>query len=103
MGEFGLVCLIGTTCVYPKPFEVILCNLFSIEPDILITRLILASAICQVFKGSLLGICSLRVRKYSIGRNGLVAKLGKTEIASVATSQKTHCFAWIWTGASGKN
>jgi hypothetical protein len=99
----SVVSLYSATGVDPKVFQVVLCSLLSAEPDLLVTRFILASAICQVFKGDLLGICSPRMRKYRIGRDSLVAKLSKAKIASIAASQKTHCFAWSWTVASGRS
>lgn len=49
---------------YSKPF---LSSLFSTESNFLIARLILASGICHVFEGDLLGIRSPCVREYCGG------------------------------------
>ena len=97
--EFGVICLVNATGVNPKVFQAILSGLFSAEPDLLIARLLiarllLASAICQVFEGDLLRIRSPCVGKYRIGRDCIVANqvLSEAELASVAASQKSHCF-----------
>jgi hypothetical protein len=65
------VTFLDATGVNPKVFQVVLRSLFSTEPDLLIAGLILASAICQVFKSDFLSIGSC-VRKYRIGRDCLV-------------------------------
>ncbi len=86
MREFSVVCLVNATGVNPKVLQVILSGLFSTESDLLIARLILASAICQVFKGDFVGIRSPCVRKYRIWRDCIVANqvLSEAELASVA-------------------
>jgi hypothetical protein len=56
--EFGLVCFVDATGVDPKVLQAILSSLFSAEPDLLITRLVLTRAIRQVIKGDLLSVRS---------------------------------------------
>ena len=75
-------------------------SLSSTELDLLIARLILASAVYQVFKGDLLGIRSPCVRKYRIGRDYVVANkvLSEAELATVAALQKPHSFMRSFTG-----
>ena len=84
--EFSVICLVNATGVNPKVFQAILSGLFSAEPDLLIARLILASAIFQVFEGDFLSIRSLCVRKYRIWRDCIVANqvLSEAELASIA-------------------
>ena len=48
-----LLTLLYATGVNPEVFQVVLPGPFSAEPDLLIARLILASAICQVFESDL--------------------------------------------------
>ena len=84
--EFSVVCLVDATSVNPKVLQAIYSGLFSTEPDLLIARLILASAIFQVFEGDFLSIRSLCVRKYRIWRDYIVANqvLSEAELASIA-------------------
>lgn len=60
-----------------------MCSLFPAELDLLIARLILASAIRQLIEGNFLTVGSLWVGKDRIRRDGFVTNLRKTEIASV--------------------
>ena len=71
--EFSFVCLVDVTGVNPKVLQAILACLFSTEPDLLISRFVLASAICYVLKCNFLIIFSPGVRKYSVRRNWIVA------------------------------
>jgi len=96
---------VNATGVNPEVFQVVLSDLFSTEPDLLIARLLLASAISQVFESDLRSIRSPCVRKYCVGRDCMVANevLAKAELARFAASQKSHCFAWSFTaGRSGE-
>ena len=52
MREFGLVLLVDTAGIDPKVCQTILSGLFSTEPDLLIARLVLASAIYDVIEGT---------------------------------------------------
>lgn len=71
----------------------ILPGLFSAEPNLLVSRLFLASAISHVLKANLLIIQSLCVRKCRIIRDWIIISqvLCEAEIASLVTKQKTHC------------
>ena len=84
--EFGVACLVDTTGVNPKVLQAVLSGLFSTETDLLIARLILASAIFQVFEGNLLNVRSPCMRKYRIRRDCIVASyiLSEAEFASIA-------------------
>ena len=70
--EFGVVLLVDTTGVNPKVLQAILSSLFSTEPDLLISKLFLASTIYHILEGSLLVIRSPCVRKYGIRRDWIL-------------------------------
>jgi hypothetical protein len=95
----AMVTFLDATGVNPEVFQVVLSSLFSTEPDLLIARLLLASAISQVFESDLRSIRSPCVRKYRVGRDCIVVNevLAKAELARFAASQKSHCFAWSLT------
>lgn len=78
MRELGVVCLFDLTGINPEVLQAILSGLFSIEPDLLIARLVLASAICQVFEADV-SICFLCMRMQRTGRNSIVDSQVLTE------------------------
>jgi hypothetical protein len=71
--KLSFVSLVNATGINLKILQAVLFSLLSTELDLLIARLILASAICHVFKRDLLSISSPCVRKYRIRRDCLVA------------------------------
>jgi hypothetical protein len=82
--EFGLVLLVDTAGINPKVWQTILSSLFSTEPNLLETLLVLASPayhfrICD-FLAIILFPC---VREYSILRCIALIELGQAEIAIV--------------------
>ena len=92
--EFGLVLLVDTAGINPKVWQTILSSLFSTEPDLLETSLVLASPayhfrICD-FLAIILFPC---VREYSILRYIALIELGQAEIAIVVVLQQTHYLA----------
>jgi hypothetical protein len=89
--ELNLICLLDTTGVNPEVFQVIFSSLLFAESDLLVARLVCASAVHNVFKGNLLILRAPCVGKYRIWRNVIVSKAVKPELTSVTALEKTHC------------
>jgi hypothetical protein len=82
-----MICFINKARVDPEILQAVFLGLFFIKLDLLIAMLILAHTLCQVFKGDLLIIGPLYVRKYCIVWDYIIAGkfLGKAELASFAS------------------
>jgi hypothetical protein len=65
--------------VHPKELQAITLSLFCAEPYFLVTILLRAGSILQIFKGDLIRFPY--VRKYSIFEYGALKELGQAEIA----------------------
>lgn len=88
LGKFSVVCLVDATGVHPEVLEAILSGLLSVEKNLFVARLVLASAVCRVFEGRLLDTCQSCVRKDRIGRVCVVANqvLSEAEFTSLIVS-----------------
>jgi hypothetical protein len=65
-------------------------SLFFVQSDLAIASLVLACAICQVFEGNLLCICSLYVQQYNITENIINNILNKGKLVVVFVFQKPY-------------
>jgi hypothetical protein len=98
--KLSFVGLVDTAGINPKVLQVVLSCLFATEQDLLVASLALASAVCHVVEGNLIGIRSPRMGQYCIGWDVIFSAqmLSEAELASVAESQKTHCIARSFDG-----